>query len=509
MSRDIKNLTIDGVNDGLEKAIKRVKNNFSDELRNSEKRSIREATNKAMEIADKTRTDVLNRLQRVQFGMEQRIERIQRDLGARIDDHARETNQRLRDIDQRHTEALRRMSNQLFDAIEEQGNRMKKEVGRIDRNINILADGMEKLNGNMKELQREMDSRFDAQQDQINALDANVRTLFDLRKNEENEKILAAGAAIAVLEAVKERSPVKRFAPRYMQEEVALMERRLRNIKNDPSSCTISDANSLIDKSLVMENEALRAEAQWLAHFDQALKAADSILLMMSENIQVDSIYEGATDEEKIDLEANYWTHGAYDKLKNEVEQIKRRIESKEPDIDELIGLVDTLKQKEEQAAKMRIQAAELGILSETRVTVTNDILNAMLARGWELKDDPGYLGGEMQDEDMREGTFAVLEKKASGEELSVLILPEQQNGKTVNKIVFHRNDERTETQGAFLTRMEEIKRDIEKSGHKLGALGEPACGGDGKIPQLRNAQKLKKSGSAKEISAAMNRQHN
>ena len=386
---------------------------------------------------------------------------------------------------------------------------MKQEVERIDRNINILADGIHKLNSNMKELQREMDTRFDAQQGQINALDANVKTLFDLRKNEENEKILAAGAALAMLEAIRERSPIKRFAPRYMQEEIALMEQRLRNIKNDPSSCTISDANGLIDKSLVMENEALRAEAQWLAHYDQALKVAESILLMMAENIQVDSIYEGATDEEKIDLEANYWTHGAYDKLKTEVEQIKKRIESKEADTDELNSLVSSLQQKEEQAAKMRIQAAELGILSETRIVVTNDILNAMLARGWELKDEPGYLGREMQDEDMREGTFAVLEKKRSGEELSILIIPEQQNDKIVNKIVFHRNDEKIESQGAFLSRMEEIKRDIERSGHKLGPLGEPSCGGDGKIPQLRDARKLKKTGSAKEINTIMKRRRN
>lgn len=511
MSRDVKEFTIKGVNDGLEKGISRAKCQLLEEIKFKSEQAVCEATNRAAEMTERTRKDILGRLECIQNDMDERIEREQRIIGARIDNNARQLNRRLANIEQQHTESLTKMRNQLYDAIDAQGKEMKHEVERLDHNINILANGLRNIEGNMLDLQRDMNTKFDVQQQQINTLNANVQTLYDSKKNDENEKMLAAGAALAILDAIKERSPIKRFAPQYMQEEVAFIENRLRNIKNNPSSCTVSDANILMDKALVMENEALRTEAQWQVHFDLAVRMADSILLMMAEenDPQINSIYEEVTDDEKISLQTDYWTHGAYDALRKEIEQIKKRINSKEPDITEFETIIDKLQQLEVKAAQMREQAANLGILSEERVAVTNDILNSMLASGWELKDAPGYLGGEKDDEDMREGTFAVLKKNVSNEELSILILPEQQGDKVKNKIVVHRNDDKPESGMAFMSRMNEIKKEIEKSGHKVGDVCAPACGGDGKILELCDAQSLGKSGSSNEIKKALGRVRN
>lgn len=510
MSRDVKEFTIRGVNDGLEKGIARAKGQLLKEIKFKSEEAVREATKRAAEMSERTRKDLLSHLKQVQIDMDKRIEREQRIIGARIDDNARQLNRRLTNIEQQHTQSLAKMRNQLYDAINEQGKEMKQEVERLDQNINILANGLRNIEGGMKDLQRDMNTKFDVQQQQINTLNANVQALYDSKKNDENDKMLAAGAALAILDSIKERSPIKRFAPQYMQEEVAFIENRLRNIKNNPSSCTVSDANILMDKALVMENEALRTEAQWQVHFNLAVRMAESILLMMAKENepQVNSIYDD-TDTGKISLETDYWTQGAYSKLREEIEQIKERINSKQSDVTELEAIINNLQQLEVKAAKMREQAANLGILSEERVAVTNDILNSMLASGWELKSDPGYLGGEKDDEDMREGTFAVIRKNVSNEELSILILPEQQGDKVMNKIVVHRNDDKPESGMAFMSRMNEIKKEIEKSGHKLGDVCAPACGGDGKIPQLCDTLSLGKSGSSKEIKKALGRVHN
>ena len=108
-------------------------------------------------------------------------------------------------------------------------------------------------------------------------------------------------------------------------------------------------------------------------------------------------------------------------------------------------------------------------------------------------------MGGE-EDSDWREGTFAVLSKPRTGEEVSILVMPEEKNGVTGTQIIFHRNDNRNESAGAFQARMEEIKREIEKSGYKLGALREPVHSGTGKIDRLRTSESMRRKGAAQEL---------
>ena len=157
------------------------------------------------------------------------------------------------------------------------------------------------------------------------------------------------------------------------------------------------------------------------------------------------------------------------------------------------------------QAESLIIEASELGTLSEQRVIVSNDVLNAMTKQGWELKSDPDFMGGET-DNDWREGTFAVLHKPNTGEEVSILVLPEEKDGKKGNQIIFHRNDDLLESASAFQTRMEEIKREIEKSGYKLGALREPEHG-DGKVEQLRSRDAMSKRGASEKLRAILSNQ--
>lgn len=504
MSRDVKSTDINGINDGLERAIQRSNNKLTAMIMDSERRAIQIATENASAEICRHKWEIDERISRINSNMESRIETVQRNLGARIDAQAKQTNRQLAQLDRQHTQALQQVSNKLFDALEAQGQAVQKEVERLDRNIGVLSNGLKQLSNGLQGLERDVDRRFDEHEQRIRTLSVDVRKLFDMRQADDNAKILAAGQALAILEAIRERTPVDRFAPLEIRDRVAQMERRLRDVGNDPSAFTISDANALINEAVVMEKAAKREQTRWMTTQHTALMAAKALLRMMQESMQlkVSSIYDENQQEE---LQTDYWTHGAFSKIDKEVRQLEQSIESGQLDVNELEEVINTLQQLQQKADELRMKAAQLGVLSENRVIVSNDILNVMLAQGWELKEEPGFMGGET-DEDMREGTFAILKKTATGEELSILVIPEERGDKVVNKIIFHRNDETIEAPTAFQSRMEQIKREIEKSGYKLGQLGEPQCGGDGKIPQLRQGNRLRKAGASKQLETNLRR---
>ena len=500
MSRDVKSTTLDGINNGLEKGINRLRGQLQNEIRNTEQRVLNQADQNARWMIEDARRGLYENIEALEANLDSRIDDVQRSLGAKIDQNARNMRKSLRDLDQKHTQALRNLRDEIYDALDKQSEAMEEMQDEIES----LADGLNTLNNNLNQLEKNVNQRFQNQQQQINTINANVKNLYDIRQQDENNKLLAAGEALALLETIRQRTPVARFAPQSMQDKVALLEQRLRSIKKNPGACSITDANNLVDEALVMEAEAVRQHLKWQAKHKLAKTMADALLRLMQENmkLKVNSIYDESQTEE---LQADYWTHGKYSQLEQQIKEVQKRIDSGQPDMAELDQLIAKLNQMKSQADQLREEAVNLGILSECRVAVSNDILNTMLEQGWELKGDPGFMGGE-EDDDCREGTYAVLERKVTGEQLSILIMPEEQNGTTVNKIIFHRNDDRVEAEGAFQTRMEQIKREIEKSGHKLGSIKAPACGGDGKIPQLKDPQKLRRKGAAKDVDKAVNR---
>ncbi len=450
MSRDIKGTSLKELNDGLERAIRRSNRNLQNEIKKAQDHAIDTAVSDSMMRVNNLQAELSRRMDYANSQLADRIEQAQRNLGAQIDDLSRSENQRLVELDKRHTQQLKQ------------------------------------------------------QQQQLDALHSDVTKLLDESNNSENYKLAAAGQALALLETIRERSEIKRFAPAILQDEVALKENRLRTAK--AKDITVSDANALIDQAIVMENEARREQLKWEAQQNLTSTAVHALLQLMQDsmNLKIDSIYEGATEQEN--LKIDYWTHGAYGKVLEETKALQQRIDGRKLSIPELEEAHKRIEELEQQSERLRREAVERGILSESRVAVSNDILNAMLSQGWELTDDPGYMGSEFEEEDAREGTFAVLKKAITGEELSIVILPEEhEDGSLGNKIIFHRNDNRVEATWAFQTRMEQIKREIEKSGHKLGPIGEPKCGGDGQISQLKNANELRKRGAAEKLTQALN----
>lgn len=497
MSRDIKGTSLNELNDGLERAVRRCKGQLLSEISDAESRAVRTAIRTANDNIWRTQKEINSRMDTVNRNLTSRIESTQRQLGARIDEQARQTAEDLQRLDRRHTQALMDLTDAVFDAMEAQDARIDKEVSRLDRNIGILSKGLKSVNDGMRDLANSTNRRFNEQQQQINAVQSDIKKIFERQANDTNTKLLAAGTALALLDAIRERTDVERFAPRHMLESIVLKEERLRNIARNPDSCTITDANNLIDEALVLENEAIRRRNEWEPLHKAALSSALAVLQLLerSETIKVPSLY----DESEEDLKADYWTHGKYGETLKEIRKIRDEIEKMPVDKDRLHQLHKRVEELQRQSENMIIEAAELGTLSEQRVIISNDVLNAMIRQGWELKGDPDYMGGE-EESDWREGTFAVLSKPGTGEEVSILVLPEEKNGKKGNQIIFHRNDNLQESAGTFQTRMEEIKREIEKSGYKLGALREPGHGGDGKIEQLRSREGMRQKGASQKL---------
>lgn len=496
MSRDIKGTSLTQLNDGLERAVRRCKNQLTSAIADAERNAVTSAVRIANDNIKRAQQDNQRKIENVARTMISRIEDTQRQLGARIDDQARKLTQDISALDRRHTKALNDLSDSVFDAIESQNKYIESQVARLDKNIGILNTGLKEVNQSMRDLSHRTDERFRAQQNEINSIQSDIKSIFDRQTADTNSKLLAAGAALALLAAIRERTDVAKFAPKHMLESIALKEERLRGIRQNPDSCTITDANNLIDEALVMENEAIRRQQEWEPLHKATLSAAIAVLRLLesSESIKVPSLY----DETEEELKADYWTHGAYGRTLQEIRRLKQQIENAPADMNLIKDLQAKVEILQHQAENLIIEASELGTLSEQRVIVSNDVLNAMTNQGWELKEDPDFMGGE-EDSDWREGTFAILRKPNTGEEVSILVLPEEKNGKKGNQIIFHRNDDLRESAGAFQSRMEEIKREIEKSGYKLGALHEPEHG-DGKIEQLRNRNEMRRKGASAKL---------
>lgn len=503
MSRDIKGTSLNELNDGLERAVARCKNQLTQSIANAE----RNAVNSAVRISNnnlwQARQELQTRINNASSQLNSRIENAQRNLGARIDENARRFAANLNAIDLKHTRALNDLNKAISKEIEAQDKYIESQVNRIDNNIGMLANGLNEMSRGMSDLAKRTNQRFQEQQKEIISIQNDIKNIFQRQENDTNSKLLAAGAALALLNTIRERTNVDKFSPKHMLDSVSLKEERLKNIKNNPDSCTITDANNLIDEALVMENEAIRRQNEWEPVHQALLASAEAILklLQTSENIKVQSLYDENEEEE---LKVDYWTHGKYKKLLKEVETLKIEIENAPVDMQKLADLQKEVDTKQHQAEKLIIEAAELGTLSEQRVIVSNDILNSMVNQGWELQGEPDFMGGQ-EESDWREGTFAVLRKPNTGEEVSVLVLPEEKDGKKGNQIIFHRNDDLKESAGAFQSRMEEIKREIEKSGYKLGALKEPGRG-DGKIEQLRDKKSMRKKGAAQELQTTLSK---
>lgn len=507
MSYDIKKLTIKGIEDGIAKKERRMRNEIDRKVEETRRKAVKQANEDAQIRIANAKEDMDRKIQDSNRNLKDFVKKSQRDLNCKIDNVSEELLKNIEEQDRQQSAALKELSDNIYDDMNKYRAEIDQQMGKINKNIDSLDKNIKQVNSNLQNLAQSVDNRFNAQQSQINDISGKVDSLYADKKNIEDYKRQKLAIAQGLISTVCNRTPVARFAPDALQ-EVRIAERNLVNSINNPLDSTISDVNQLIRDTMKMEREANKEYLKWKALHDLATSSVQSLITSMQDNMKITA--PGVYDESQVEeLQVDYWSHGRYNNLINEAKSLKARLET-EPSTPEIEGIIKQTAELEFATQDILKECVELGILSENRVMVINDVLNSLVDEGWEIKqrnneDDLGYMGGE-EECDMREGTYAILKNANTGEELTILISLEDEGDSDVkqNKIIFHRNDNRITSPGAFMTRVSQIKRQIELSGHKLGELSEPACGGDGKIPQLTNGSSLSQKGATETLNERM-----
>ncbi|MEI2757333.1 MAG: hypothetical protein V9F46_12870 [Chitinophagaceae bacterium] len=155
----------------------------------------------------------------------------------------------------------------------------------------------------------------------------------------------------------------------------------------------------------------MKNQLRFEAMHNLVLKEAADLLQTMGKNRNeiffTDEAGEKINDKNNNDIkiEIDYWTQGKYSELekeatalKTELETLRDKPELTEERLKQILSDVAILKEEQNRLVKLALQR---GIASEQRIAISEDIINAMLQQGFELKTlnngDPAhnYMGGE------------------------------------------------------------------------------------------------------------------
>jgi hypothetical protein len=384
---------------------------------------------------------------------------------------------------------------------------MKRQADDFYQNIDQLQDWTENMLG---DLENRVNESFEKQHQQIDNVRQSVNRLYQIEDDEKKRAELIVKDLRILINAVNEKTNHNKYAPGKLNQ----LQNRFQNFNNGnlPSASVIALAQSLTNDLWELEEEILKNQLRFEAMHNFVLKEATELLQIMSKNRNeiyfTDETGEKIKDENNNDIkvEIDYWTQGKYvelekqaTELKTELETLRDKPEQTEERLKQILSDVAILKEDQNRLVKLALQR---GIASEQRIAISEDIINAMLQQGFELKTlnngDPAhnYMGGETES-DQREGVFAVL-RNGNETEISIIIHPDETL--TKNHIVFQRNDDSSLNEGELRRSINEIKGIIEKQGYNMGDVGSPTGTGDNTQYELADANALAKVGIKKEL---------
>lgn len=488
---------INDLNDDINRAL----DNVNQRLNNIRVEANRTAQIRARQEAERAKYEMQKRLNCAISGVNARIDRVDAEQRQRLNKVAGEiydsiilVNDNLHDaINQtrigleRNISALERRTNKNMRALEE----------RTNNRINQINSYLRQLETNVAKRFEEQQSQIDSHSIQIGNLNSKVDAILAQMADERQRRIEAVSIAQGIRKATYDRVDIERFAPAQSQE----IERRMTLLREPYDEGTVAAAKDLILRIQMAEEEALRNKIIYDTIHAEAISMLEKTLEEVNKNREI-SISHPDSPEDTAIIETDFWNHGEYGKLLAELENLKNELRH-QPTVDRMREILERTAKCEVRLSGMIVTATERAILSENRVVITEDIISALTAQGWNIEkmadgnDAVGYLGGEEQDNDWREGVFAVLQSM-NGERISIVVRP---NDKEVdNDIIFHRNDINDVSEKEYMLSLERIKRQIAKSGYVLGPTEVPADGGNTEIPEMTDAAKLGRCGAAKII---------
>lgn len=430
--------------------------------------------------------EVWNELKRRDYEQKQRIDKAQE---AAIQEANRRADESLRKA---REEMIRKLNNEV-NCLQNSTNKKLAELDREHRQrLSKMAD---QLSSNLKSWTR----------NQLEPIQVNIRDIFQRFENEDKLAKEMTSFVDAFLKVVKQRTPVGHYTP----DQLRNIERRLRDLLNShhPAASNIATADSLLHEILEMEEEAIKLKIKHDQLVETTRARLEAVLTVINQNhiITVDR------NEEKAEIETNFWTRNGYEDIQKRLEDLHDQLKehSEEMSDEEVEALLKQIEEENQNALTCMQEAIRLAILSQSRAEISLDIVNAMIRQGYILKRENGddafdYMGGEIPC-DWREGFFAILQDPRTGDEISVMVTPNE-NGKD-NDIAFHLNgEEGIKTERQYIDDLKRIREEIMKSGYQLGEIEAPADGGDQRMTLLESADSLRDAGSAEQLRKRMSK---
>lgn len=480
----------DAIND-LNDDINRALANVNNRLNNISVEADRIAQRRAREEAQRAKNEMQSRLNSAISSVNAHIDRVDAEQRQRLNRMAGEI-----------YDDIIKVNDSLHNAISQTGAYLDGRITSVQQQTNKR---LQQLNSHLNQLETQVAKRFDEQQSQldsharqIDTINTKIDSILAQMADERQKREEAAKLALEIRKATYGRIDMERFAPAQSQE----IDRRLALLKEPYDEGTVAASKDLIIRIQMAEEEAVRNKIIYDTIHAEAVSMVEKALEEVNKNREI-SIAHPDSPDDVATIETDFWNHGEYEKLRSRLEALRNEL-AQQPSVERMKEIMEEIAKGEVMLASMLGTATERAILSENRVVITEDIISALCEQGWQLettaegKDAVGYLGGEEQDNDWREGVYAILQSM-NGERISIVVAPDE--NEQTNDIIFHRNDNSNITERDYMRSLERIKQQIAKSGYKLGPTEVPADGGNTEIPEMTDAAKLGRRGAAKKIS--------
>lgn len=400
------------------------------------------------------------------------------------------------------------MNNRLNQEIRNLENKMESEIN-AEKQARIKLDLEQKkwTSQLVKKLEQNVNTQFKNQQTQIDNVKKLVADLYQQEADNDKKANQLLTLATETANRIQSETLHYKYVPGKLEQIIRSLNTTISS--TDGSQAKQAAARNEITKLLDLEDEITKEKFIFEEIHNKVLIEASTLLKEMAENRRAYPTDENGNkykDENNNDvsLEVDFWSNGKYSVLEQETKKLEQELitnkDTVELDKNRLQIIADRISQIKQEQTELVIETLKKGLASEQRVAVSDEIINAMLQQGWELKLDNNrdechnYLGGEIP-EDQREGVFATLVN--GGSEVTFII---NTNENDCTQVIFQRNDEMQRTEAEFRTSLNEIKTILERdAGINMGNFNTPTGTGDHRQVELVDPIALAKAGISKE----------
>lgn len=246
--------------------------------------------------------EVWNELMRRDYEQKQRIDKAQEAAIQEANRRAEESVRRARE------EMIRKLNNEV-NCLQNNTNKKLAELDREHRQR--LSKMVDQLTSNLKSWTR----------NQLEPIQVNIRDIFQRFESEEKLAGEMNGFVEALLNVVKQRTPVGRYTP----DQLKNIERRLRDLLNShlPASSNIATADNLLHEILEMEEEAIKLKIRHDQLVETTRARLEAVLNVINQNrfITVDR------KEDKAEIETNFWTRNGYENIQKRLEDFQNMLQ--------------------------------------------------------------------------------------------------------------------------------------------------------------------------------------